>query len=64
MRRKYRPIRLSILCFSLFIGSCAYFNTFYNAKKYFREAEKIRQEKEGESVPISAMDKYGKTMDK
>ena len=64
MRRKYRPIGLSILCFSLFIGSCAYFNTFYNAKKYFREAEKIRKEKEGESVPISAMDKYGKTMEK
>ena len=37
-------------------GGCAYFNTFYNAQQYFEEAEKIRLQKEGESIPITAMD--------
>ena len=45
-------------------GGCAYFNTFYNAQQYFEEAEKIRLQKEGESIPITAMDKYGKTIEK
>ncbi|MBT6867073.1 MAG: hypothetical protein HOA19_06965, partial [Candidatus Marinimicrobia bacterium] len=46
--------------FLLGLGSCAYFNTFYNARQYYEEAEKIRLQKEGESIPITAMDKYGK----
>ena len=47
----------------LFYG-CAYFNTFYNAKQYYEEAEKLRLEKDGESIPITAMDKYAKTIKK
>ena len=50
--------------FLLGLGSCAYFNTFYNARQYYEEAEKIRLQKEGESIPITAMDKYGKTIQK
>ena len=49
--------------FLLFSG-CAYFNTFYNAKVYYQDAEKIRIQKEGESIPISAIDKYGKVIEK
>ena len=45
----------------LFTG-CAYFNTFYNAQQYYEEAEKLRLEKDGQSIPITAMDKYGKTI--
>lgn len=44
--------------------SCAYFNTFYNAEQYFKKAEKIRLEKAGESIPISAIDDYSKVIEK
>ena len=52
---------ISLLTVVLFSG-CAYYNTFYNAQEYYDEAEKLRLEKDGESIPISAMDKYGKTI--
>ena len=45
-------------------SNCAYFNTFYNAKQYFDEANKIRLEKDGQAIPITAMDKYGKAIEK
>ena len=45
-------------------GSCAYFNTFYNANQYYEAANKIRLEKDGQAVPITAMDKYGKAINK
>ena len=48
----------------VWLGGCAYFNTFYNAQQYYQEAEKIRLQKEGETIPITAMDKYGKTVQK
>ena len=56
----------TILCSVLLLGlgGCAYFNTFYNAQQYYQEAEKIRLQKEGETIPITAMDKYGKTVQK
>ena len=54
----------TLLLFVVFSSSCAYYNTFYNAEQYFEEAEKLRLEKDGEMIPISAMDKYGKTIDK
>jgi len=47
-----------------FLLSCAYFNTFYNAEQYFKKAEKIRLEKAGETIPPSAIDAYGKVIDK
>lgn len=53
--------------FILFINlnsSCAYFNTFYNAEKYFQEADTIRKEKEGKDITLSALDKYGKAIQK
>lgn len=57
---------LSVLVLALFFSftSCAYFNTFYNAQEYFEEAEKLRLEKDGEAIPITAMDKYGKAIKK
>ena len=56
-----------IFLFNLLIilfNSCAYFNTFYNANQYYEEANKIRLEKDGQAVPITAMDKYGKAISK
>tara|TARA_B100001250_G_scaffold414484_1_gene453178 strand:- start:2671 stop:4401 length:1731 start_codon:yes stop_codon:yes gene_type:complete len=55
---------LYIFIILIFQCGCAYFNTFYNAKVYYQEAEKIRLEKDGESIPITAMDKYGKVIEK
>ena len=46
------------------LSSCAYFNTFYNAEKYFNEADRIRLEKSDKAVPLRAMDNYGKTIQK
>ena len=54
----------TLLPLFVFSTSCAYFNTFYNAEQYFEEAEKLRLEKDGEMIPISAMDKYGKSIEK
>ena len=62
----FRIYKKYIYIFIILISQsgCAYFNTFYNAKVYYQEAEKIRLEKEGESIPITAMDKYGKVIEK
>jgi len=53
------PITVSLLLFS-----CAYFNTFYNAERYYEEADRIRLEKSGKAIPLKAMDNYGKTIQK
>ncbi|SVC44302.1 uncharacterized protein METZ01_LOCUS297156, partial [marine metagenome] len=64
MRSRFssETILYSVLLIGL--GGCAYFNTFYNAQQYYQEAEKIRLQKEGDAIPITAMDKYGKTVQK
>ncbi len=52
-----------LLTFLIFTNTnCAYFNTFYNAKQYFEEAENIRIEKDGKDIPITAIEKYGKAI--
>ena len=47
----------------IFVG-CVYFNTFYNAKLFFSEAEKLRAEKEGEILGNNITDKYKKVIEK
>lgn len=42
--RKIIPINIIIFLF-VFISGCAYYNTFFNAKKYFNEAEKERKKR-------------------
>ena len=64
MYRICRLVRLIPITVSLLLFSCAYFNTFYNAEKYFKEADKIRLEKSGKAIPLRAMDNYGKTIQK
>jgi len=48
---------------SFFVG-CVYFNTFYNAKLFFSEAEKLRAKQEEEFLGNSITDKYKKVIDK
>jgi len=52
-------IGLLILC-----SGCAYYNTFYNARRYFEEGEKARLETVGESLPSSAKNAYQSVIDK
>ena len=59
---RYATLIFMVLLFVL--SSCAYFNTFYNARQYFEQAEKQRLEKAGESIPPGAIDAYGKVIDK
>ncbi|MCS5640768.1 MAG: hypothetical protein NZ709_04610, partial [Candidatus Marinimicrobia bacterium] len=53
-----------IICIFAFSWSCVYFNTFYNAKKYFKDAEKIRLENENRSLPVNAQTAYTKVIEK
>ena len=46
------------MCFVLIVSGCAYFNTFYNAKQYYKAAEKIRLEKFGQSLPSNGTEAY------
>ena len=64
MYRICRLVRLIPITVSLLLSSCAYFNTFYNAEKYFKEADLIRLEKSDKAIPLRAMDNYGKTIQK
>ena len=64
MCRICRLVRLIPITVSLLLFSCAYFNTFYNAEKYFKEADRIRLEKSGKAIPLRAIDNYGKTIQK
>ena len=64
MHRIWINHRLIPITVSLLLSSCAYFNTFYNAEKYFKEADLIRLEKSDKAIPLRAMDNYGKTIQK
>jgi len=64
MKSTFLKKQALIFLFIWVSGGCAYFNTFYNAQQYFKEAEKIRLEKEGETISISSLDKYGKSIEK
>ena len=64
MNSIFLPKTLFFIVIFLCSGGCAYYNTFYNAQQYYEEAEKIRLQKEGKTIPITALDKYGKTIQK
>jgi len=64
MNSIFLPKTLFFVVIFLCSGGCAYFNTFYNAQQYYEEAEKIRLQKEDKAIPITALDKYGKTIQK
>ena len=52
------------LC-SAALFACAYFNTFYNAKKYYGEGERlVRAAPQGEALPIPARTAFEKSIEK
>ena len=53
-----------LLCFSLIFTNCVYFNTFYNAKLYFDEAEQLRIKEEKSILSNSVAGKYKKVIEK
>ena len=55
---------IGIIIISFLFVSCVYFNTFYNTKLFFSEAEKLRAEKEGEFLGNNVTDKYKKVIEK
>jgi len=50
------------LCICL--SSCAYYNTFYNTKKFFNEAKKERERRKGDRPSSQELQKYDKTIEK
>lgn len=60
-RRATRPWRMAVLVVGVWLAGCAYFNTFYNAKQLYKEAEKLRRGPGGAS---SAAATYSQAIDK
>lgn len=47
----------------LALPGCAYFNTFYFAKKWYSEAETVRKKSETDKLPQEAEDKYKQSIE-
>lgn len=60
---KFRLFLLLILAL-LFTSCGAYFNTFYNTKKYFNEAKKEREKRQGDTPSSNEQNKYNQTIEK
>ena len=58
--------RFSLLLLVFILGSCAYFNTFYNAQFYYEQALKQYNEKveEGLTVPVAVRRDFDKAIEK
>lgn len=48
----------------LISGSCAYYNTFYNAQQYFLEGEKEFQAQSGENISVALKKKFDTAIEK
>ena len=47
---KFIKIQILVLCSLFLFSGCAYYNTFYNAKDFYKKAEKKRKEREKTQV--------------
>ena len=56
--------QIIFLIFFFVSHSCVYYNTFYNAQKYFKNAEKIRLENENRPLPVNAQTAYTNVIEK
>jgi len=54
---------LALLWLAL-VSGCAYYNTFYHAKKYFAKAERIQEEARTERLSPEAVKNYDKAIEK
>ncbi|NIV96823.1 tetratricopeptide repeat protein [candidate division KSB1 bacterium] len=59
-----KPRFSTYLIICLAFSSCAYFNTFHNTKKFFKEAEKERKNRQGEEPTPTELKKYDQTIEK
>lgn len=59
---KWGPLGLGLLGLAILTAGCAYFNTFYLAKKYYREGQKAQERSILESVAPEASAKYEMTI--
>jgi len=57
-------LRIYAIIFLLFFSGCAYYNTFFNAKKFFKEAETERKKNQEQSTSNAAKQKYTKAIEK
>ena len=53
-------IRSLLLLLLLLFPACVYFNTYYNAQKYFRQAEKSRKERERAEIVLEGVGDRGR----
>ena len=53
----------AVLAAAVLLGSCAYFNTLYNARKIYGEAEEMREDRDGE-VDRNLKEKYDEVITK
>ncbi|MBN1351971.1 tetratricopeptide repeat protein [candidate division KSB1 bacterium] len=61
---KVRLITTNFLILFLLLTSCAYYNTFYNAKKYFKLAAKEREKRRTDKPTTAENQNYEKTIEK
>lgn len=59
-----KSILISIITVLLVFGGCAYYNTFFNAKKSFKEAEDERKKSKDDQISSTARQKYEQAIKK
>jgi len=64
MISKFNSKFIKYSCLLVFLQACAYFNTFYNAEEHYSNAEKLRIQSLGSSLPAKAIQEYGKAIEK
>lgn len=59
-----RRLTAIVLAGALLLAGCAYYNTFYYAREYYKDAERKRADVEPERRPTVGLDLYEKSMKK
>jgi len=62
--KMYRIFRTSIIISLFFLLTCAYYNTFYNARKHFKKAQKIQQSSKSDTPNPRAFAEYDNAIKK
>tara|TARA_B100000941_G_scaffold249473_1_gene195387 strand:- start:6435 stop:8153 length:1719 start_codon:yes stop_codon:yes gene_type:complete len=63
-RLNIKYLTISIILLSGCANFSAYFNTFYNAKEHFDQAESIRKKSENDNISKTALDLYQSSIEK
>jgi len=64
LQNNKRFLLTGCLVLLLFINHCAYFNTFYNAREYFEQAQKEYAKLEQDRLPSSLQNKFDTAIEK